>query len=429
MDVVERPPERPAPPTGWAGLALVGPGFVLAATGVGAGDLVAAAVSGSRYGFALVWAAVVGAALKLILSEGLARWQLATGSTLLEGWVTHLGRWVQYVFLIYLVIWSFVVGAALISACGLAAHTLAPVLSVRAWGAIHSIVAAVLVLLGGYAPFERVIKVFVALMFLTLVGCAAFIAPPTDTLSAVATRAAVPAGSAKFVLAVIGGVGGSVTLLSYGYWIREKRWEGKGWLRVVRLDLTVAYALTGLFGLAVMVLAASVLHDGGIAVEGSRGVLSMAAMLEPVLGDAGRWTFVIGFWGAVTTSMLGVWQGVPYMFCDFVGLLRRLDARGRRALVNSRSGAYRAYLGWLSLPTLLLLFFDRPVTLIVVYSVLGSVFMPFLAATLLYMNCRTDWVGRESRNGWWQIVGLVFCLILFGILGGLELVEAVTRGS
>jgi hypothetical protein len=45
------------------------------------------------------------------------------------------------------------------------------------------------------------------------------------------------------------------------------------------------------------------------------------------------------------------------------------------------------------------------------------------------MSCRTDWVGRELRNRWWQIVGLVFCLILFGILGGLELVDAVTRGS
>ncbi len=61
-------------------LALAGPGIVLAATGVGA-------------------------VLKWVMGEGLARWQLATGTTLLQGWTLHLGRWVQYVFLAYLVGW------------------------------------------------------------------------------------------------------------------------------------------------------------------------------------------------------------------------------------------------------------------------------------------------------------------------------------
>jgi len=400
---------------------------VLAATGVGAGDLVAAAVSGSRYGYAVAWAAVVGALLKYVLSEGLARWQLATGTTLLEGWVRHLGRWVCHAFLIYLVVWSFIVGGALISACGLAAHALAPALSVEVWGALHSIVAALLVLFGGYASFERLIKLFVALMFVTLVGCSLFVASPSATAVEVLSRAAVPAGSARFVLAVIGGVGGSVTLLSYGYWIREKRWEGRGWLHMVRVDLGVAYGLTGLFGLAVMVLAAGVLHGGGVEVAGSAGVLQMATMIESMLGAFGHWTFLVGFWGAVATSMLGVWQGVPYMFCDFVGQLRRLDDDDRRAIVNPRSGWYRMFLCWLSLPTLALLAFQRPVALIVFYSVLGALFMPFMAATLLYMNSRTAWVGRELRNRPWQILALVVCLVLFGILGGLELLDMFTH--
>jgi Mn2+/Fe2+ NRAMP family transporter len=419
-------PANPGPgasPRGWGALALVGPGIVLAATGVGAGDLVAAAVSGSRYGYAVAWAALAGALLKFMLNEGLARWQLATGTTLLEGWVLHLGRWVQYVFLAYLVVWSFVVGGALISACGLAAHALAPALSVKAWGALHSIVAALLVTYGGYTTFERLIKLFIALMFVTLVGCAVFIEPPHQTLSTVVSRAALPAGSTPFVLAVIGGVGGSVTLLSYGYWIREKRWEGPGWMRMVRIDLGVAYGLTGLFGLAVMVLAAAVLHGEGTEIQGTGGVLQMATMLERMLGGVGEWTFLVGFWGAVATSMLGVWQGVPYMFCDFVGLMKRLDADGQREFVSARSAWYRLFLAYLSLPTMLLLAFDKPVTVIVAYSVLGALFMPFLAATLLYMNSRSAWVGETLRNRPLQWLGLVVCLLLFGFLGVSELLD------
>ena len=55
---------------------ILGPGFVVAATGVGAGDLIAASVAGRRYGLAVLWIVVVGAALKWVLNDGVARWQL-----------------------------------------------------------------------------------------------------------------------------------------------------------------------------------------------------------------------------------------------------------------------------------------------------------------------------------------------------------------
>jgi len=76
----------------------IGPGIVIAATGLGAGDLVAASVAGAKFGTALLWAAVVGALMKFAMNEGLARWQLATGTTLLEGWVHRLPRVISIYF-------------------------------------------------------------------------------------------------------------------------------------------------------------------------------------------------------------------------------------------------------------------------------------------------------------------------------------------
>lgn len=104
----------------------LGPGFVVAATGVGAGDLIAASVAGARYGTIILWAALLGGLLKFVLNEGVARWQIATDTTLLEGWIHKLPRGVSWYFLLYLLLWSFVVAGALISFCGLAAHTLFP---------------------------------------------------------------------------------------------------------------------------------------------------------------------------------------------------------------------------------------------------------------------------------------------------------------
>jgi Mn2+/Fe2+ NRAMP family transporter len=412
--------------SGWKSyITALGPGIAVAATGVGAGDLVAAAVSGSRYGFAIVWAAVIGALVKFVLNEGLARWQLATSTTLLEGWVHRLGKWAQYYFIVYLVLWSFVVGGALISACGLAAHAIAPALSVGAWGVIHSITGAAIALLGRYQHFEKVMKWLIGVMFITILGCAIWVESPGVTIAKSFTEANLPAGSAKFILGIIGGVGGSVTLLAYGYWMREREWQGEGWKKVVRFDLSVSYFLTGLFAVAVMILSASVLHADGVSVSGSNGVIRMAAMLSGVIGEVGHWAFLIGFWGAVFTSLLGVWQGVPYLFCDLVGLMKRLPAEDHQLLVNTQSIWYRGYLLYLAAPPLLLLLMDRPIGVIVVYTIIGALFMPFLAGTLLYMNSRVDWVGQRFRNGAVTATLLILTLVLFAYLAFDEIWSAL----
>ena len=101
---------------------LIGPGLVVAATGVGAADLVATLVAGSKYGYALLWCAVLGCLMKIVLVEGAGRWSLATGKTIYEGWAS-LGAWTSWYFGPYIVIWGFVYGAAAMAGTGLAAGT------------------------------------------------------------------------------------------------------------------------------------------------------------------------------------------------------------------------------------------------------------------------------------------------------------------
>lgn len=75
----------------------IGPGIVVAATGVGAGDLVATLIAGSNFGYTLLWAAVLGCVVKISLAEAAGRWHLSTGRTLFDGWAS-LGRWTTYFF-------------------------------------------------------------------------------------------------------------------------------------------------------------------------------------------------------------------------------------------------------------------------------------------------------------------------------------------
>lgn len=388
----------------------IGPGLVIAATGLGAGDLIAASVAGAKYGTTILWAALLGALMKYVLTEGLARWQLKTGSTLLEGWVQRLPRIISIYFFIYLLFWSFIVAGALIAGTGLAAHAIYPGLSVETWGIIHSLAALALVLLGRYSLLETAMKFFILLMFFTVLICAVWVAPGTPGIISGLLIPTVPEGSIVFIFSVIGGVGGSVTLLCYGYWIRERGWNQAKDLSRTRKDLTVAYILTGLFAVAIMIIAAGVQPD---VLTGPDMALGIANQLETVVGPLGKWCFLVGFWGAVFSSMLGVWQGIPYLFEDFV---QQYTWRPDKPLVvDTHSGLYRGYLLYLALPPMLLLLAGEPVWLIIIYAVAGAFFMPLLAGLLLYMNNHRSWMG-EMRNGMLTNLVLLASVLVFGLL-------------
>lgn len=405
--------EAASSPSRWR---LIGPGLLVAATGVGAGDLIAAAVAGRRFGLAVLWIVLLGAAAKWVLNEGIARWQLATGETVIAGWATRLPRVVSWYFGGFLAVWSFLVAAALGSACGVAAKALLPALpgGVPIWCAGHAAAGYLIVRWGRFKVFERVMQGLIAGMCVAVMLCAALIRPDWSAVAAGLLVPSLPAGSGLFLLGVMGGVGGSVTLLCYGYWMREKGWSGGAMQAAARLDLGVAYGLTGLFGLAMIILAAGAQPADA---SGSALVLALADRLGEVLGETGRLMFLIGFWCAVFSSLLGVWEGVPYLFADWWRALRR-----KAGPAQVQDAAYTWWLAFLAGPPLLMQRLQQPLFVVVLYAVAGAFFMPFLASTLLVMNNRRAWVG-EYRNRWPTNLALAASLLLFGVLFALELVN------
>lgn len=410
----------PAPPAPLSWKNLLGPGFLVAATGIGAGDLIAASVAGHRFGLAVLWVVVLGALFKWVLNDGIVRWQLATGTTLIEGWSRKLPRAVGWYFMGFLVLWSFLVAAALASACGVAARSLWPVLPLPAWAALHAGAGFALVRLGRYRLFERIMAWLMGAMFVLVIGCAVPLLDDWSGFTVGLFVPTVPAGSAKFLLGVMGGVGGSVTLLCYGYWIRERGWAGPAAHRRTGLDLGVAYGLSGIFGLAMIVIAAGAEPADA---SGNALILALAARLEEILGPLGRLCFLIGFWCAVFTSLLGVWQGVPYLFADSLNQMRRQPPPTGSA---TRTPAYRLFLAYLAFPPLLLLFYKSPLAIVVMYAIAGAFFMPFLASVLLVMNNRREWVGN-LKNG--PVVNglLILSLVLFAALFVIEAAESLAR--
>ncbi len=399
-------------------LKLAGPGLVVAATGIGSGDVVSATVGGARYGVVLLWAIAAGAFFKFVLQEGVARWQLATGKTALEGWADHLPAWVKWYFVVYLVLWTVAVSASLTNATGLGIANLTGGAIPQSWGAVaHSLIGFAFVFYGGYDNFEKFMKLLVGIMGFSILFCAMFtMHQPMLALQGLLIPG-IPAGSGTNVLSLIGGVGGSITMLSYNYWMREENMRGSGFVSYVRGDIAIAYLFTAIFGGSIMLIANDAFFTAHVTLTNSEAVPRMAAALGNVLGTFGRIAFSIGFWAAVFASLLGVWQSVPYLYADFYGIVSKMSPSQRQEVVKVTSTPYRLALVFISLVPIPFAFTGQPIQVVITYTIVSSLFVPFVAATLLYLNNRVKWSEPVPHNSMITNLLLVAILVLFAIVG------------
>ncbi|MFF3247536.1 Nramp family divalent metal transporter [Streptomyces sp. NPDC002870] len=404
----------------------IGPGIVVAATGVGAGDLVATLIAGSNFGYTLLWAAVIGCVVKISLAEAAGRWHLSTGRTLFDGWAS-LGRWTTWFFVVYVVVWGFVYGAAAMSSSGLPLQALFPdVMGLKWWAMLTGVVGLVFVWFNKYEVFEKVMTVLVGVMFVVTVYLAIRVTPNLgDAFAGLLPVLPDEKDSILNTLGLIGGVGGTITLAAYGYWVNAKGWTNAGWMKVMRFDNRVAYLTTGVFVIAMLFVGAELLHSADVAIaSGDKGLIQLGDILEKEYGAGTAKLFLIGFFATSFTSLIGVWHGVSLMFADFVERYRkdRLGA-GEQAVTGEEvaSGAreksvpFRAYLLWLTFPPMILLFQGQPFRLVIIYGVLGAAFMPFLALTLVWL-LNSGRTPREWRNGMLSNAMLVIAGLLFLVL-------------
>jgi Mn2+/Fe2+ NRAMP family transporter len=392
--------------------AVFGPGLLLAATGVGGGDLATATFVGGVLGTAILWAVVLGAFMKFVVTEGLARWQLATGETIIEGAVRRLGPVVIWIFLPYFLLWSFFVGSAQMSANGVSLHALFPVFDDPAdgkvvFGVLSSLVGLAVVLRGGFRWFDVVMKVCIGVMFVTVAITAIALWPGTGPVLRgllVPTIPRVDAEAVTWTVSLVGGIGGTLTVLSYGYWLREEGRTSPDDLRTCRIDLAASYFMMALFGVLMVIVGQSVKLEG----EGTAMLVVLSDRLGEELGPAGKWLFLIGTFGTVFSSLLGVWQAAPYLFAE----CWRLGVQRDDKPVDMRAPTYRRFLIVLAVVPMLGLFASfRDVQQL--YTFIGAYIFPLLALVLIVFNSRTAWVGKRFRNKPWTILALAGTLVFF----------------
>jgi Mn2+/Fe2+ NRAMP family transporter len=388
--------------------AILGPGLLLAATGVGGGDLATATFVGGMLGTAVLWAVALGAFMKFVVTEGLARWQL--------------GPVVIWIFLPYFLLWSFFVASAQMSANGVSLHALMPVFDDAthgkiAFGILSSVAGVAIVLRGGYRWFDIAMKVCIGVMFVTVAITAVALWPGTGEVLRglfVPTLPRADPEAIVWTVSLVGGIGGTLTVLAYGYWMREEGRIHPADLRTCRIDLAASYFMVALFGILMIIVGQSVKIEG----EGTGMLIVLSERLGEELGPAGRWLFLIGTFGTVFSSLLGVWQATPYLFAE----CWRLGVRRNEQPVDTAAPPYRWFLLVMAIVPMIGLFASfREVQKL--YTFIGAYIFPTLALVLIVFNSRSAWVGPRFKNHPVTIVVLAGVLVFFTWLA-LENIEA-----
>ena len=269
--------------------------------------------------------------------------------------------------------------------------------------------------LGGFGAFERIMAACVVTMVIVVAVTAVLMRPDWGGVAKGLLVPTIPNFRGEglgWTVGLMGGVGGTVTILCYSYWMREAAASGPRDIRTCRLDIGVGYLMTALFGIALVIIANGVDASG----SGAGLIVALADELAGPLGSVGRWVFLIGAAAAVFSSLLGVWQAVPYIFADFWGIVTRDPSNKAGAVVDTTKRPYRIFQYCLAFAPLLAIQLDfREVQKY--YAIAGAFFIPLLAAALLILNSTRRWIGDEHRYGLVMRAALALCIALFGIAG------------
>ncbi|WP_314173850.1 Nramp family divalent metal transporter [Streptomyces winkii] len=421
----ENTQRKTLPPTTFMGfLKGMGPGIVVVLSWLGTGDFISSAVSGSTYGYALIWTLVLAVGSRYFIVSTMSKYQLCNAvgdETILDGY-----RRLWKGFPLYIGVTTSILGFVYVSFLAVAAgtalnHLAGGLIHLGDWGtpawAIVSAAAAT------YLAFlkrthYRGLEILAQLTMAALVVCflVALIGTGIDVSALVKGMALdLPPGENGYITAVttavalIGAVGGSAANLLYPYLMHEKGWRGAEFRRLQRYDLITG--TTVMFGLvlAVWVVAAETLHGTGASVDSEQGLV---LMMERAVGPAGptlMWLaiFFVVFDNIVTQPRVFVQMLAESVYKSRPDRLRRLQAKSPDTAPDQLHHTDKLFKSVLLFIMLTPVIFSLPFAPdLIVLTLLGNglsvVTVPALMVGLVAITMRKDLMLPGHANRWWE---------------------------
>jgi len=354
------------PPSSFTGmLRFLGPGFILSASIVGSGELIATTVLGARAGFAALWIIIVSCLAKVAVQLEFGRHAILTGETCMQAFnklpgvkigSANLAVWTMLLLqsLKAVQIGGIVGGSAVVL------HLLIPGMSVYVWAFIVAAIGASLIYNGRYGSVEKG-SLFMIMMFtlftigsLVSVQYTEFAFSFGDMINGFRFRL-----TGEEIAIAIGAFGitgvASDEIIAYNYWCLEKgyakyagppdgstAWKqrAQGWINVMYLDAVVAMILYTVVTTVFYLLGASILHEKEVVPNGNEVIETLALIYTQSLGAGAKNIYLVGAFFVLFSSVyatLAYWTRIYTDLFGQMGWLNFSDLAKRKKMVSTLS--------------------------------------------------------------------------------------------
>lgn len=343
---------QPAPVNFGQKLRYLGPGFILSASVVGSGELIATTSLGAKAGFVTLWVILVSCLVKIVLQLEFGRQSIIRGVSAMNLMNELPGprfgkRRVSWGAWSWLVLWIFkpLQLGGIIGGVAIILNIVFPSLSIAAWTILTALVVITVMLFGFYNVVEKISLVFMGLftvftlLALFMVQRTGFAVTWNDIAEGLSFK--LPSGTVGFALAAFGltGVGGD-EILSYNYWCIEKgyaRFTGprsenaewlsraRGWIRVMYLDAFLSMIVYTVVTAAFFMLGASILYQRGEVPEGYQMIETISRIYTDSVGPAAKNIFLVGSFVVLFSTLFAALAIRTRVFSDLFGVLRWID--------------------------------------------------------------------------------------------------------
>jgi manganese transport protein len=342
----------PAPDNFRQKLKYLGPGFILSASVVGSGELIATTSLGAKAGFVTLWVILVSCLVKIVLQLEFGRQSITRGVTAMNMMNELPGprfgkRNVSWAVWSWLGLWIFkpLQLGGIIGGVAIILNIAVPSLSIAVWTIVVAFVVITVMLFGFYEVVEKISLVFMGLftvftlLALFMVQNTGFAVTWPDIAEGLSFR--LPKGTVVFAFAAFGltGVGGD-EILSYNYWCIEKgyarytgsredseEWKSraKGWIRVMYMDAFLSMIVYTVVTAAFFLLGASILYQRGDIPEGYQMIETLSRIYTDSVGPTAKNIFLAGSFVVLFSTLFAALAIRTRVFSDLFGVVGWID--------------------------------------------------------------------------------------------------------
>ena len=303
-----------------------GPGIFAIGYTIGTGSVTSMIVAGSEFGMQLLWVLLLSCLFSGVLIFAYGNYALITGETALYSFKKHF-KFGKILSILIIIGVTFGQWNSLMGILGISSNIIFEILSLTFEGlrpsqyetslAIAIIIIVIfymLMLIGKYTFFEKILIIFVSIMGFSFLVSFFFVQPlPVDVIKGLIPTIPNVADGKMLVAAFVGTTMASATFLSRPLFVKGKGWTNKN-LKQQKRDAITAAVLIFVISGAIMAVATGALFYNGREVT---HVLDMANTLEPV---AGKWAVTIFFFGALSAGLSSIFPCLliaPLLVADY----------------------------------------------------------------------------------------------------------------